>query len=36
MIVPLCELEKALHEIQEDKNLVKVLVSPEITRRIVL
>jgi threonine dehydrogenase-like Zn-dependent dehydrogenase len=36
MIVPLCELEKALHELQEDKNLVKVLVSPEITRRIVL
>jgi len=36
MIVPLCELEVALHELQENKNLVKVLVSPEITQRIVL
>jgi threonine dehydrogenase-like Zn-dependent dehydrogenase len=34
MIVPLPELERALHELQEDKTLVKVLVSPEIDQRI--
>lgn len=36
MIVPLCELEIALNELQQNKNLVKVLVCPEITERIVL
>jgi threonine dehydrogenase-like Zn-dependent dehydrogenase len=36
MIVPLPELERALHELQEDKTLVKVLVSPEIDKRIKL
>ena len=36
MVVPLQELEIALHELQQNKNLVKVLVSPEIDRRIVL
>jgi threonine dehydrogenase-like Zn-dependent dehydrogenase len=36
MIVPLCELEIALNELQQNKDLVKVLVSPEITERIIL
>ena len=36
MIVPLNELETALHELQQNKNLVKVLVSPEIGHRIML
>jgi threonine dehydrogenase-like Zn-dependent dehydrogenase len=36
MIVPLHELELALHELQQNKDLVKVLVSPEIKERIVL
>ncbi|SHO43013.1 zinc-dependent alcohol dehydrogenase [Anaerocolumna xylanovorans] len=36
MIVPLEELESALKEIQENKKLVKVLVSPEIKERIIL
>lgn len=36
MIVPLEELEEALKEIQENKQLVKVLVSPEIKERIIL
>jgi threonine dehydrogenase-like Zn-dependent dehydrogenase len=36
MIVPLSELEVALNELQQNKNLVKVLVSPEITERIIL
>jgi threonine dehydrogenase-like Zn-dependent dehydrogenase len=36
MIVPLNELEIALKELQSNKDLVKVLVSPEITERIVL
>lgn len=35
-IVPLRDLEKALHELNEDKNLIKVLVSPEIDEEIVL
>ncbi|MDR2457848.1 MAG: alcohol dehydrogenase catalytic domain-containing protein [Clostridiales Family XIII bacterium] len=33
MLVPLEELEVAMHEIQESKNIVKVLVSPEIKER---
>jgi threonine dehydrogenase-like Zn-dependent dehydrogenase len=36
MIVPLKELETALHELRQNKNLVKVLVSPEATERIIL
>ncbi len=36
MIVPLSELETALNELQQNKDLVKVLVSPEITERILL
>jgi len=36
MIVPLEELETALHELRENPKLVKVLVSPEIMERIVL
>lgn len=36
MIVPLFELEKALNELHQNKDLVKVLVSPEITERIYL
>lgn len=36
MVVPLEELESALKELQENKNLVKVLVSPLIKERIVL
>lgn len=36
MVVPLFELETALNELQQNKNLVKVLVSPEITERIYL
>jgi threonine dehydrogenase-like Zn-dependent dehydrogenase len=32
--VPLEDLEKALKEIQSDKKLVKVIVSPEITQRV--
>ena len=35
MIVPLEELEQALHEIQGSKTIVKVLVSPEIDERII-
>lgn len=36
MIVPLRETEKALHELHLNKNLVKVLVCPEIDERIIL
>jgi threonine dehydrogenase-like Zn-dependent dehydrogenase len=36
MIVPLYELEIALNELQQNKDLVKVLVSPEIKERIIL
>lgn len=36
MIVPLRELEQSLNELQQNKDLVKVLVSPEINERIVL
>jgi threonine dehydrogenase-like Zn-dependent dehydrogenase len=36
MIVPLNELEIALHELQQNKKLVKVLVCPEIDHRIML
>jgi threonine dehydrogenase-like Zn-dependent dehydrogenase len=36
MIVPLCELEMSLNELQQNKDLVKVLVSPEITERVIL
>jgi threonine dehydrogenase-like Zn-dependent dehydrogenase len=36
MIVPLNELEIALNELQQNKDLVKVLVSPEIHERIIL
>ena len=36
MIVPLEELEDALHELQEDQNLTKVFVSSEITKRQML
>lgn len=36
MVVPLEETEQALHELRENKKLVKVLVSPEITERIML
>jgi threonine dehydrogenase-like Zn-dependent dehydrogenase len=36
MIVPLEELEWALKALREDKNLTKVFVSPEITKRQVL
>lgn len=36
MIVPLEELEETLQEIQKNKKLVKVIVSPEIKERIIL
>lgn len=36
MVVPLEETEQALKELQENKKLVKVLVSPEIRERILL
>lgn len=36
MVVPLEETEQALHELQQNKKLVKVLVSPEVTERIIL
>ncbi|MBI9050349.1 MAG: alcohol dehydrogenase catalytic domain-containing protein [Anaerolineaceae bacterium] len=36
MIVPLSELEEALNELHDNKDLVKVLVCPEITERILL
>jgi threonine dehydrogenase-like Zn-dependent dehydrogenase len=36
MIVPLSELELSLNELHQNKDLVKVLVSPEITERIIL
>ena len=36
MIVPLSELEMSLNELHQNKDLVKVLVSPEITERIIL
>lgn len=36
MIVPLRELEQSLNELQQNKDLVKVLVSPEISERIIL
>jgi len=36
MIVPLSELEDALHELRTNDKLVKVLVSPEVKEKIVL
>jgi len=36
MVVPLEETEQALKELQENRKLVKVLVSPEITKRVIL
>lgn len=36
MVVPLSELETALKELRENKKLVKVIVSPEITERIIV
>ncbi len=36
MVVPLEELEKALHELRTDRNLFKVFVSPDITKREML
>ena len=36
MIVPLSELESALHELRTNKKLVKVLVSPEATEKVML
>ncbi len=36
MIVPLREVETALHELRQNKDLVKVLVCPEIDERIIL
>jgi len=36
MIVPLCELEVALKEIQENRSLFKVFVSPQADRREIL
>jgi len=36
MIVPLCELESALNELQGSKTLIKVFVSPEAKERIML
>jgi threonine dehydrogenase-like Zn-dependent dehydrogenase len=35
-VVPLEELEDAIHELKADKNLIKIFVSPEITERIVI
>lgn len=34
LVAPLEELEPAMRELQENKSMVKVLISPEITRRI--
>lgn len=34
MVVPLEELETALHELKADKNMIKVFVNPEISERI--
>ncbi len=34
MVVPLEELEQALHELRADKNIIKVFVNPEISERI--
>lgn len=34
MVVPLEELETALHEVKKDKNIIRVFVSPEIKERI--
>jgi threonine dehydrogenase-like Zn-dependent dehydrogenase len=36
MIVPLNELESALNELQTNKELIKVFVSPDITERVIL
>jgi threonine dehydrogenase-like Zn-dependent dehydrogenase len=36
MVVPLEETEDALKELRENKKLVKVLVSPEVTKRVLL
>ncbi len=35
MVIPLEELEQALHELAENKSLIKVFVSPEIKERII-
>jgi L-iditol 2-dehydrogenase len=34
MVVPLEELETALHEVKKDRNIIRVFVSPEIKERI--
>ena len=36
MVVPLKELELALHELRTNRDLIKVFVSPEISKRIIL
>lgn len=35
-VVPLEELEDAIHELKTNKNLIKIFVSPEITERVVI
>lgn len=35
-VVPLEDLEDALHELQEDKNIIKIFVNPEISERIII
>lgn len=36
MVVPLEELETALHEIRNDRDIIRVFVSPEIQKRVVI
>jgi len=35
-VVPLEDLEDALHELQKDKNIIKIFVNPEISERIII
>jgi L-iditol 2-dehydrogenase len=35
-VVPLEELEDALHELKTNKELIKIMVSPEISERIII
>ena len=35
-VVPLEDLEDALHELQADKNIIKIFVNPEISERIII
>jgi len=35
-VIPLEDLEKAIHELKTDKDIIKIFVSPEVKERIYL